>query len=94
MYGFAAGLANSLILLFKIIAYQNERSGFITLLAYVGLIYAFLGDTFLFGEKFGALEIIGVTIIFLLNLALIFYKMRASTPSAVSSQATSSASDR
>ena len=32
------------------IAMQNERSGFITLLGYIGLVYAFLGDIFIFNE--------------------------------------------
>lgn len=78
MYGFAAGFINILALLFKIIAFQNERSGFVTLLAYVGLIYAFLGDIFFFKETFGAMELIGVLIIFAFNLVLILSKM--STP--------------
>ena len=74
-YGFACGVLNVLALIFKIVAYQNERSGFVTLLGYIGLIYAFLGDTFIFNVSFGAMELIGVLIIFVLNMSLIFSKM-------------------
>ena len=33
------------------IALQNEKSGFVTLLGYIGLVYAFLGDLFIFKES-------------------------------------------
>ena len=75
MYGFGCGALNIISLLFKIVGYQNERAGFVTLLAYIGLIYAFLGDIFIFDESFGAMELIGVMIIFTLNMALICSKM-------------------
>ena len=52
-------------------AYQNERSGLITLIGYIGLVYAFLGDTFIFDESFVALEIVGVLIILVMNIFLI-----------------------
>ena len=42
------------------IALQNERSGFITLLGYIGLVYAFLGDIFIFHEKLVWLELLGI----------------------------------
>lgn len=75
MFGFLAGGLNQLGLLFKIIAYQNERSGLITLLAYIGLVYAFLGDYFLFDERLSAMEIIGILLILLINVGLVVKKM-------------------
>ena len=52
MFGFLTGSVNIFGLICKIVAYQNERSGFITILAYGGLIYGFLGDVFIFNESF------------------------------------------
>jgi drug/metabolite transporter (DMT)-like permease len=72
MWGFSVSGLNFLALCFKMIAFQNEKSGLITILGYVGLLYAFLGDTFIFGEKFENLELVGVIVIFVMNLALIF----------------------
>jgi drug/metabolite transporter (DMT)-like permease len=71
MFGLLAGSLNMSALLFKIIAFQNERSGFITVLAYIGLVYAFLGDKFLFGEEFSLMAYGGLLLIFLLNVALV-----------------------
>lgn len=34
------------------IAMQNERSGFVTLIGYIGVVYAFAGDFFIFKEQF------------------------------------------
>lgn len=56
------------------IALQNERSGFITLLGYIGLVYAFLGDIFIFNETFQWLELLGVAVVLSLNIALICAK--------------------
>ena len=33
---------------FNAIAAQNERSGFVTMISYIGIVYAFLGDLFIF----------------------------------------------
>ena len=57
------------------IAMQNERSGFITLLGYIGLVYAFLGDILIFNEKFAWLGLLGISIILLLNISLVVDKM-------------------
>ena len=59
------------------IALQNERSGFITLLGYIGLVYAFLGDLFIFKETLEWLELIGILIILTLNVVLVVSKMSA-----------------
>ena len=47
------------------IATQNEKSGFITSIAYVSLIYAFCGDLFIFEQIFSVQETIGVAMIVL-----------------------------
>ena len=40
---------NAVGLTCQTIAMQNERAGFVTLIGYVGLVYAFLGDVLIFG---------------------------------------------
>ena len=49
-YGFVVGALSTASILCKIVAFQNEKSGLITMLAYIGLVYAFLGDLFIFEE--------------------------------------------
>lgn len=75
LYCIGIALSNHGALYFAIVAFQNERSGFISLLAYIGLVYAFLIDIFLFNESFNALLLIGIITIFIINMALIFTKM-------------------
>ena len=47
----------------------------ITLLAYIGLIYGFLGDLLIFDESFVAIELVGMAIILILNITLICRKI-------------------
>ena len=57
-----------------ILAFQNERSGFITLICYIEIVYAFLGDLVFFHELPVPLEIVGVCTIFIINLIVVFSK--------------------
>lgn len=54
------------------ISLQNEKSGFITAIGYVSLVYAFAGDLLIFGQNFSIQEVIGVAIIVAAILCLIF----------------------
>ena len=59
------------------VAMQNERSGFITLVGYVGLVYAFMGDWLIFGEQLLWLlwlEIGGIALIIGMNVAIVCTK--------------------
>ena len=58
------------------IAQQNERSGFTTLIGYVGLVYSFLGDWIIFREQLYLLQVCGIVIIVVMNVALVFNKMK------------------
>ena len=71
MYGFIVGALNMITLVFKIVAYKNERSGFVSMLAYVGLVYAGLGDHFIFEEQFSLLMLLGISVILTLNISLV-----------------------
>lgn len=56
------------------IAMQNERSGFISLLGYIGVVYAFVGDLAIFNESFNWLQICAICLVLSLNIALICKK--------------------
>lgn len=57
------------------IAAQNERPGFVTLIGYIGLVYAFLGDFLIFSEVPNSLEIAGVCLILFNNIVVICQNM-------------------
>ena len=59
---------------FNTIAMQNERSGFITLLGYIGLVYAFIGDLLIFHETIGLLQVLGILVIVFFNVTLVVQK--------------------
>ena len=52
---------------------QNERPGFVTLVGYVGLVYAFIGDLVLFNETFSWVELGCAAVILSLNLNIFNY---------------------
>ena len=54
---------------------QNDSPAFVTLLAYIGLFYAFLGDTFIFNEQLQVLEIVGVLLILCMNVWMVYDKL-------------------
>ena len=66
------------------IAAQNERSGFITLIGYISLIYSFLGDLIIFDILPRRLEIIGIVLIFGMNLTVVCKKWEPVQPAQIS----------
>ena len=55
---------------------QNDNPAFLTILGYVGLIYVFIADTFIFEETINGLQFLGIGIIFMMNLTLVCDKLR------------------
>ena len=55
---------------------QNERPGFVTLVGYVGLVYAFIGDLVLFNETFSWIELGCAAVILSLNLIVVIYNLK------------------
>ena len=55
---------------------QNDSPAFVTLLAYIGLFYAFLGDTFIFHETLQGLEIVGIVLILGMNVWMVYDKLK------------------
>ena len=75
MYIFFTGLFSAFNLTCLTIAYQNDSSATVSLLAYIALVYAFLADVMIFELSFVAMELIGAGVITFFNLFTIWYKM-------------------
>ena len=69
------GVFSALNLTCITIAYQNDKSSTVSLLAYISLVYAFMADTVIFGHTFVILELAGALLITSFNLFTITYKM-------------------
>ena len=60
----------------KCVAYQVEKSGIITMLGYVALVYACLVDLFIFHDMLNWLEWIGLSVIMLTTILLTTHLIR------------------
>ena len=69
------GIFSALNLTCLTIAYQNDKSATVSLLAYIALVYAFSADTIIFNHNFVPLELMGALLITAFNLFTIVYKM-------------------
>ena len=67
---------NNFALTFQTIAMQNERPGFVTLVSYVGLVYAFLLDTIVFSISYTARDLVCICLILSLNLSVVIYNLK------------------
>ena len=72
-----ASLINCCGLCFHILAAQNEKTGIITLIGYVGLVYSFLGDSLFFNEKFKTVELGAILIILALNVTIVCNRLKS-----------------
>ena len=71
------GIFSALNLTCLVIAYQNDNSVTVSLLAYIELVYAILADVLLFEQSFLPIEIFGAVIITFFNVLTIWYKMKS-----------------
>merc|ERR1711997_59830 len=69
------GIFSALNLTCLTIAYQNDKSATVSLLAYIALVYAFTADIMIFNHNFVLLELTGAILITSFNLFTIVYKM-------------------
>lgn len=60
------------------IANQNDKSGFVTLIGYLGCCYAVLGDVFIFQAHFTMQEIAGMCVVFAVMIYLAINTIRES----------------
>jgi drug/metabolite transporter (DMT)-like permease len=62
---------NTFALITNTIALQNEKSGFVTLIGYISVLYAFAGDILIFKQGFTVQEILGASLIFCVMVYLV-----------------------
>jgi len=70
------GIFSALNLTCLVIAYQNDSSATVSLLAYIALVYAFVADVTIFQLTFVFMELLGAAVITFFNLFTIWYKMK------------------
>jgi len=56
------------------IAFQNEDTGFVSLVGYMAIVYALLADLFIFGENLGTTELLGCLFVILVTLTVAKYR--------------------
>jgi drug/metabolite transporter (DMT)-like permease len=63
---------------FNVLAFQNDSSSFLSLMAYTGVVYAFLFDFFLFKVSISGLQLIFALGIMVVTVAMAVYKYHLS----------------
>jgi drug/metabolite transporter (DMT)-like permease len=70
-----AALLNALGMNLCTIAYQAEKSSFVSLMCYSSVVFGFLMDSFGFGVGFTWMQILGASIVLCFNIFVIVSKM-------------------
>ena len=58
------------------IAFQSDSSGFVALISYVNILYAFVADVVIFKESFGWVELLAACVILVVTVGTSIYKIR------------------
>ena len=72
----AAALFDSLTVNAVTIAFQSDSSGFVSLISYVNILYAFAADLLIFNESFSVLELVAAVIILVVTVCVSIYKIK------------------
>ena len=72
----AATLFDSLSVNAMTVAFQSDSSGFVALISYVSILYAFIADRLIFHESFSWLELVAAILILVITVLTSFYKLR------------------
>lgn len=57
-------------------AFQNSNSGFISLITFMNIVYAFLFDQFLFNESVDMISLLSAITIIIVSIIITIYKLR------------------
>ena len=58
------------------IAFQSDSSGFVSLISYISIVYAFIADMLIFNESFSTIELVAALTILTVTVATAAYKIR------------------
>ena len=75
-YTLASSILTTLQITCLCIANQNDNPAFLTILAQLVLFYSFVADVTLFDESFTGLQVAGVALILVMNIALVTDKLK------------------
>ena len=84
---------NMAALVCKTISSQNEKSGVVTMFGYIGIVYACLGDYFIFDEMMNWLEWLGVAVIICTTVTLTLHLLLSKKKKAPTDDGKDPASD-
>ena len=76
MYALIPSAINYIAYGSQTVAMQNDSPAFVTLLAYIGIFYSFLGDTIIFHEQIQTLTVVGILLILGMNVWLVVAKLK------------------
>ena len=71
----AGVLCDSIALNCYTMAFQSDGSGFVALLSYGNVLYAFLGDQIIFHESFTLMELLATIVILIVTVGVSIYKL-------------------
>ena len=71
-YGFltAASLCDATCLYMATLAFQNDSGGFVSLLSYMSIVYAYFFDQFMFGEALNGVSLVSALVILCFTFAV------------------------
>lgn len=58
-----------------VIAFQSDSSGFVSLISYINIIYAFAADLIIFNESFSTIELVAALVILVVTVSTSIYKI-------------------
>ena len=85
-----ASLFDCLMINSVTIAFQSDSSGFVSLISYLSILYAFAADSFIFQEAFSWLEVGSAIAILLVTVGVSAYKLREGNAAAKRLQSSAS----
>lgn len=85
----AATLFDSLAVNSMTIAFQSDSSGFVALISYITIIYAFVSDCTIFKESFSWIELVAALVILVVTVATSVYKIKEGNKAALRTRADS-----
>jgi len=76
---FLGFISDLLASVFNIVAFQSDSSSFVSLMAYGGVVYAFICDYFIFHTTISGVQLVFAMGIMLITVAMAIYKYKIET---------------
>lgn len=73
--GSVASLLDNFAVFSTTLAFMSDSSGFVSLIGFIQVVYAFLVDTFIFGVSFTATQLISAIVIMTVMVVVVYLKL-------------------